>query len=102
LACADLPLGATKAVQIEGHDILIGNANGEFFAVQNQCTHQNQPLEGGRIRNGMISCPSHGVMFDVRTGCGRGQMGRVPLRVYQLRVVDEQIEVSTEPVANAA
>ncbi len=98
--CADLPAGANKAVEIDGQSILICNANNEFFAVQNRCTHQNSPLEGGRIRNGLISCPLHGVMFDVRTGCGRGQMGRVPLKTYALRVVDGRIEVSLEaPVA---
>lgn len=98
--CADLPAGANKAVEIDGQSILICNANNEFFAVQNRCTHQNSPLEGGRIRNGLISCPLHGVMFDVRTGCGRGQMGRVPLKTYALRVVDGSIEVSLEaPVA---
>jgi 3-phenylpropionate/trans-cinnamate dioxygenase ferredoxin subunit len=92
----ECPAGASKAVEVNGHDVLICNSGGDFFAVQNKCTHQDQPLEGGRIRNGMISCPSHGVIFDVRTGCGKGQSGRVPLRVYPLRVVDGQIEVSTE------
>ncbi|ENO85559.1 Rieske (2Fe-2S) protein [Thauera linaloolentis] len=96
LDCAELPPGASKGFRIDGHDILVGNAAGEFFAVQNRCTHQNAPLEGGRIRNGLIACPMHGVMFDVRTGCGRGQMGRVPLRVYALRVIDGRIEVSLD------
>lgn len=100
LAAADLPPGASKAVQLDGHNILVGNAAGEFFAVQNRCTHQDSPLEGGRIRNGLIACPLHGVMFDVKTGCGRGQMGRVPLRTYALQVVDGQIQVSVDaPVA---
>lgn len=100
--CADLPPGSNKAVEIAGESILICNANNEFFAVQNRCTHQNSPLEGGRIRNGLIACPLHGVMFDVRTGCGRGQMGRVPLRTYALQVVEGRIEVSLEaPVAVA-
>lgn len=100
LDAAELPPGASKAVQIDGHNILVGNSAGEFFAVQNRCTHQDSPLEGGRIRNGLIACPLHGVMFDVRTGCGKGQMGRVPLRTYALRVVEGRIEVSVDmPVA---
>ena len=102
LNAAELPAGASKAVHIDGHDILVGNAAGSFFAVQNRCTHQDSPLEGGRIRNGLIACPLHGVMFDVRTGCGRGQMGRVPLRTFALRVEDGRIEVSlAAPVAAA-
>lgn len=96
LAAADLPPGASKAVHIDGHSILVGNSAGAFFAVQNRCTHQDSPLEGGRIRNGLIACPLHGVMFDVKTGCGRGQMGRVPLRTYAVQVVDGQILVSVD------
>lgn len=102
LDCAALPAGASKAIDIDGHSVLICNSNNEYFAVQNRCTHQNSPLEGGRIRNGLIACPLHGVMFDVRTGCGKGQMGRVPLRTYALRVVEGRIEVSLAvPVATA-
>lgn len=94
ISSAELPSGASKAFEIDGHPVLVGNSAGEFFAVQNRCTHQDAPLEGGRIRNGMIACPRHGVMFDVRTGCGKGQMGRVPLRTYAVRVVDGEIEVA--------
>lgn len=94
--CDELPPGASKAFKVEDHVILVCNSNGEYFAVQNRCTHQDSPLEGGRIRNGLISCPKHGVMFDVRTGCGRGQMGRIPLRTYALRIVDGRIEVSVD------
>lgn len=97
LDSAALPPGGSKAVSIEGLSVLVCNSNNEFFAVQNRCTHQDAELEGGRIRNGMISCPMHGVMFDVRTGCGKGQLGRVPLRTFPLRVVEGRIEVSVAP-----
>ncbi len=102
LDSAELPAGASQAVSIEGLSVLVCNSNNEFFAVQNRCTHQEAELEGGRIRNGMISCPMHGVMFDVRTGCGRGQLGRVPLRTFALRVVDGRIEVSMQPALESA
>lgn len=102
LDAADLPAGKSKAVSFAGLSVLVCNVSGEYFAVENRCTHQASPLEGGRIRNGMIACPSHGVLFDVRTGCGKGPLGRVPLRTFALQVVDGRIEVSLESAAVTA
>ncbi|MCO6056880.1 Rieske 2Fe-2S domain-containing protein [Pseudomonas sp. MOB-449] len=97
-----LPPGQTRAVTLDGLSILICNSGGEFFAVENRCTHQGARLEGGRLRNGMIACPEHGVLFDVRSGCGKGPLGRVPLRTFALQVVDGRIEVGLRPVEEVA
>ncbi len=98
---ADLAAGKNKAVTIEGISVLVCNVDNEYFAVENRCTHQESELEGGRIRNGMIACPMHGVLFDVRTGCGKGPLGRKPLRTFALRINDGRVEVSLE-AANQA
>ncbi|BFM08295.1 Rieske (2Fe-2S) protein [Halioxenophilus aromaticivorans] len=90
---ADLSPGQAKAVEIDGVDLLVCNAKGDFYAVQNMCTHQKAKLEGGRIRNCFISCPVHGVMFDLKTGVPKGTMTTIPLKTYDLRVVDEHLEV---------
>ena len=90
----ELPANASKAVVIEDRDILFCNAKGEIYAVQNMCTHQRSKLEGGRIRNCKISCPLHGVMFDLKTGEPRGQLTNVPLETFPVRVVDGMIEVA--------
>jgi 3-phenylpropionate/trans-cinnamate dioxygenase ferredoxin component len=93
LSLEELPANASKSVAIGGHDILVCNAKGEIYAVQNLCTHQRAKLEGGRIRNCFISCPLHGVMFDLKTGVPKGQLTNVPLKTYDTRVVDGFIEI---------
>lgn len=99
LDCADLPAGKSRAVALGGRSILVCNVGNEYFAVENRCTHQGAELEGGRLRNGMIACPLHGVLFDVRTGCGKGPLGKVPLRTFAVQVVDGRIEVALEEAA---
>lgn len=98
----DLQPGESKAVEIDGLSVLVCNVKGEYLAVENRCTHQNSALEGGRIRNGMIACPLHGVLFDLRTGCGRGPLGKVPLRTFAIQLVDEQIHVGPAETAAAS
>ncbi|MCY1458828.1 Biphenyl 2,3-dioxygenase, ferredoxin component [compost metagenome] len=102
LHSADLPPGKSKAVDLDGQSVLLCNVAGEVFAVENRCSHQGAELEGGRIRNGMIACPLHGVLFDVRTGCGKGPLGRVPLRTFAVQVVDGRIEVAVHPAVETA
>ncbi|MCY1411137.1 hypothetical protein D9M71_265190 [compost metagenome] len=50
----------------------------------------------------MIACPLHGVLFDVRTGCGKGPLGRVPLRTFAVQVVDGRIEVAVQSAVETA
>ena len=84
----------SRAVIINGTNVLICRAAGELFAVENRCTHQEAELEGGRIRGCFISCPLHGVRFDLRDGTPMGQLTRQALITYNLRVVEGMIEVA--------
>lgn len=90
----DLPVNSSKAVDVGGQNILVCNAKGDVYAVINMCTHQRAKLEGGRIRNCAISCPLHGVMFDLKTGVPKGTMTNVPLKTFATRIVDGYIEIS--------
>ena len=67
-ADAELQNNDSRAVTINGSKVLICRAAGELYAVENRCTHQEAELEGGRIRGCFISCPLHGVRFDLRDG----------------------------------
>ena len=89
-----LALNSSKAIEVNGESVLLCNSGGSHFAIRNQCTLQNSPLAGGRVRNGFISCPLHGVRFDLRTGEPRGALTRVPVQTYSVRDEDGMIIVS--------
>lgn len=80
-----LDLNSSEVLDLEGESVLLCNSGGTHFAIRNQCTHQNSPLAGGRVRNGFISCPLHGVRFDLATGEPRGTLTRVPVKTYAVR-----------------
>jgi 3-phenylpropionate/trans-cinnamate dioxygenase ferredoxin subunit len=90
----EIAINSSKAFFVSGVDVLVCNARGEFHAIKNLCTHQRAKLEGGRIRNCAISCPLHGVIFNLKTGVPRGQLTNVPVEVFEVRVVDGQVEVA--------
>lgn len=49
-------------------ELLIGLAEGRYFAVHAVCPHAGASLAGGRVDGCEIVCPRHGARFDVRDG----------------------------------
>ena len=94
---ADIPDGCSKSYQVSGHEILICHTKGEFFAVENKCSHAMAKLEGGRLRAYRLICPRHGAAFDIRDGSVKGEPATAPIRVYPVRVNDGRIQVHLEP-----
>ena len=94
---ADVPANASKLVVVDGRELLVCNSREEIHVVENRCSHQDQPLDGGRVRNGYIFCPVHGMRFKLDNGEAIGQLTRVPLCVFDSRVVDGEVQVRLDP-----
>ena len=59
---------------VHGKRICLVKRNGEFFAVQNNCTHSGGSLSQGKINFlGEIVCPMHQYQFNLKTGRENGQ-----------------------------
>lgn len=93
LPASELALNTKKPLVIEGKPILLCNVNGELRAIANVCSHNDKPLERGRLGNGWIACPTHGARFDLATGKPLCLPATQPIRTYELRVVEGWIEV---------
>jgi 3-phenylpropionate/trans-cinnamate dioxygenase ferredoxin subunit len=48
--------------------ILVCNVDGELYALEDKCTHQDFELSPGTLEGAEIECVLHGAKFDVRTG----------------------------------
>lgn len=69
-ACSksEVPLGRLKFVNAGGKDIVLANIGGNFYAMDNWCTHEQGNLSEGALTNNVVTCPEHGAQFDVTTG----------------------------------
>jgi nitrite reductase/ring-hydroxylating ferredoxin subunit len=67
-AATDIAEGGYVIIDAGELSILVAKLDGEFFAVENRCSHVSNPLDGGKIRRGRIACPLHGAVYDLRTG----------------------------------
>jgi nitrite reductase/ring-hydroxylating ferredoxin subunit len=67
-ATADIAPGGIKAFEIDGREILVGNLDDAFYAVERRCGHMSAPCEMGTLRGHILTCPMHYAQFDIRTG----------------------------------
>lgn len=93
-ALADLPPDSTLVVSATGFSILLCHHDSQIFAIENRCSHADEPLACGRIKYGWIACPAHGARFDLETGAAMNPPATVPIRTFAVRVIDGMIEVA--------
>lgn len=48
--------------------ILVVNLDGQFYALEDKCTHEDFELSAGPIDGDQVECTLHGARFDLRTG----------------------------------
>jgi 3-phenylpropionate/trans-cinnamate dioxygenase ferredoxin subunit len=90
---SEVPSGSKKHLKINDTWVLVCNVKGELYAVSGICSHQDKPLFSGRVRNCKITCPVHGARFDLKTGEALDLPATKPIDTFDVRVVDDWVEV---------
>jgi len=65
---SDVAQNTMKKISVEGKEILIVNI-GEFYAVDDTCTHAGASLSEGKLNDSTIVCGWHGAQFSCKDGC---------------------------------
>lgn len=90
-----IPPGTAQRIVVDGVELLLCNAEGTLYAVEDVCTHDGAPLDQGRLEGCTIVCPRHGATFDVRSGEALTLPAIMPLRTYTVVVEGEDIFVES-------
>lgn len=91
----DLQPGAAQRVLVDGVELLLCNAQGTLYAIEDVCTHDGAPLDQGRLEGCTIVCPRHGATFDVRSGEALTLPAIMPLCTYPVVVQGDDIFIET-------
>lgn len=71
----------------------IFKVEGEYFVMDDRCSHGPGSLSEGHVDGGEVECPFHQGRFDIRTGCAVGTPCTEPVRVWPVRIVDGMVTV---------
>ena len=94
----ELPEGEALRIATAGAaPIAIFNVDGEYFAIDDTCTHQDASLSEGWVENCAVECPLHTACFDLRTGAALGAPAKIPVRTHAVHVEGGVIRVAVSP-----
>ncbi|WJY36553.1 bifunctional 3-phenylpropionate/cinnamic acid dioxygenase ferredoxin subunit [Streptomyces sp. P9-2B-2] len=89
---ADLPTG--ESVRIDtAPPIAVFHADGQLYAIDDTCTHQDASLSDGWLEGCLVECPLHTASFDLRTGAATCLPARRAVRTHPVTVEDGMIYV---------
>jgi 3-phenylpropionate/trans-cinnamate dioxygenase ferredoxin subunit len=89
----EIPPGRMKVVTVHGERVTVANAQGNFFAFSDSCTHDGGPLCEGELDGEAVTCPWHFSRFNIRTGEVIDSPAHEPVRSYPVRIENEAVLV---------
>ena len=99
-ACAtdELLPGESRVVWDGETPILVVNLDGDCYALEDRCTHEEFELSAGPFdpATASIECVLHGSKFDVRDGRALNPPAYAPVRTYPTKVEDGTVWVCIE------
>ena len=88
-----VPHGSGSLFTVAGKDVAVFNVDGNICAISDTCPHAGGSLGMGKLDGRIVTCPVHGMKFDVTTGCFAGTSD-VGVPSFPVKVVDGQILVA--------
>jgi len=70
--------------------------DGEYYAIDDLCTHGEVSLSEGAIDGCHVECWAHGSRFDVRTGEPDEFPAITPVKTYPVRIDGERVLVDVD------
>jgi metal-sulfur cluster biosynthetic enzyme/nitrite reductase/ring-hydroxylating ferredoxin subunit len=95
----ELAANGRKSIFVDDLPALLVRVGDDYFAIEDVCSHDGQPLTDGPVADGQIACPRHGAKFDLRTGKPLCMPATEPVRTFAVKVEPDGIYVSPAAAA---
>ena len=91
----ELPPGEVKIVRAGELAIGVYNLNGEYYAIEDRCSHDDGPLAEGDfdVEEAVAICPRHGARFDIKTGRALSLPAYQPVEAFEVFVEEGLVKV---------
>ena len=90
---SDLADPGKSLVEVNDRLVVLFHVDGEFYCIDDVCTHDDGPLSDGALDGCQIACPRHGARFDIRTGAAVTMPATEATTAHEVRVEGDEVFV---------
>ena len=93
--CSTADVAPGNALKVEAGDLILAvfNVDGEFYVLDDLCTHGPGSLSEGYIEGDVVECNFHNGQFNIRTGEVVSPPCMIPVKTYPVIVVDDKVTI---------
>jgi len=97
--CPIASLAPGTALRVDGEVpiAVFRTDDGDLYAIDDTCTHQDASLADGWIEGCEVECPLHSSRFDLRTGAVDQPPAKRPVRTHRVVVDGDTVFVDLSP-----
>jgi len=80
--------GQMKKVLVDENEVVVINIDGNYFVINDTCSHAGGSLSEGKLDGYTITCDWHGAQFE----CKNGKLVKFPVQINDLKSYKVVIE----------
>ncbi|EAU55265.1 non-heme iron oxygenase ferredoxin subunit [Mariprofundus ferrooxydans] len=92
----ELPPGSRKIFNTPYCEIAVFNLAGEFFAIEDVCSHDGGELASGVCEGDQIICPRHGARFCIRNGRALTPPAYEDISTFPVRIENGMVQIDID------
>ena len=89
----DIPASGKLSLEVADRFVVIACIDGEYYCIDDVCTHDGGTLGDGEIDGHCLVCPRHGAKFDVRNGDAITMPATEATASHEVRIDGDQVYV---------
>ena len=90
---SDIPDPGKQLLEVADRLVVVFHVEGQFYCLDDVCTHDDGPLGEGTLCDYTVACPRHGAKFDIRDGRALTMPATEATVVHEVRVQDANVFV---------
>ena len=92
----ELSPGKHVVVDVDGAMVAVFNLAGEFYAIEDVCTHDGSEIASGCVVGEIIECPRHGAKFNIKTGAVTAPPAYEAVDIFPVQIIDGVVQVKDD------
>ena len=88
--------GEHLVVDVDGYDVAVFKIDGQFYAIEDVCTHDGAEIASGELDGDEIVCPRHGARFCVKTGQVKCAPAYEDVATFAVRIEAGRLQVGVK------